>query len=89
MGRHGKKIFHLLPFHGEGEPDGDGFHKGEARHVRDGVLGFFDKMVVNDGFQSKQMVFRRQNLKKVSLRPQNTLEFLRYGQGKQTGEQTA
>lgn len=44
VGRHGKKIFHLLPFHGEGEPDGDGFHKGEARHVRDGVLGFFDKM---------------------------------------------
>ena len=31
----------------------------------------------------------RQNLKKVSLRPQNTLEFLRHGQGKQTGEQTA
>ena len=32
------------------------------------------------------MVLRRQNLKKIPLRPQNTLKFLRHGQGEQTGE---
>ena len=86
MGRHSKKAVKLLSFHGEGEANGPGFYQTKAWQRRDGVFLLVGQFVIQHGFQTQQMIFCGQHLEKQSVPAEDPAEFLRQGQGEETGQ---